>query len=86
MSAALHSTRWASVWQAGQHHAGKMLVRLLWLSFPTPLQTLEHPSNLWGVAFLPNGDLVTACSDHIARVWTQATDRQAPAEVMQVQS
>lgn len=38
---------------------------------PSPQQTLEHPSNLWGVAFLPNGDLVTACSDHVARIWTQ---------------
>lgn len=39
---------------------------------PVPAsQTLEHPSNLWGVAFLPNGDLVTACSDHVARIWTQ---------------
>ena len=47
-------------------------------------QTLEHPSNLWGVAFLPSGDLVTACSDHVARVWTQAAERQAPAEAAQV--
>ncbi|PRW44412.1 phospholipase A-2-activating [Chlorella sorokiniana] len=55
----------------------------LWHADGTCLQTLEHPSNLWGVAFLPNGDLVTACSDHVARIWTQAADRAAPAEIAQ---
>jgi phospholipase A-2-activating protein len=47
-------------------------------------QTLEHPSNLWGVAFLPSGDLVTACSDHVARVWTQDGQRKGPADLAQV--
>lgn len=50
----------------------------------TKRQTIEHPSNLWDVAFLPNGDLVTACSDHVARVWTQAPERAAAAEAAQV--
>lgn len=60
------------------------------LSCPPPLpflcdtQTLDHPSNLWAVAFLPSGDLVTACSDHVARVWTQAEARRGPAELAQV--
>ena len=55
---------------------------------PAPLpceQTLEHPSNLWAVAFLPgSGDLVTACSDGVARLWTQAEGRHASAEAAQV--
>ena len=42
------------------------------------------PGNVWAVAFLPNGDLVTATSDHIARVWTTDEARQAPAEAVEV--
>lgn len=49
---------------------------------PAP-QMIEHPSNLWAVGFLPNGDLVTACSDHVARIFSSAAERQAPAEVAQ---
>ncbi|KAI3428691.1 hypothetical protein D9Q98_007514 [Chlorella vulgaris] len=55
----------------------------LWHADGTCLQTLDHPSNLWAVAFLPSGDLVTACSDHVARVWTQAEARRGPAELAQ---
>ncbi|KAL4433027.1 hypothetical protein ABPG77_006454 [Micractinium sp. CCAP 211/92] len=55
----------------------------LWHADGSCLQTIEHPSNLWAVGFLPNGDLVTACSDHVARIWTSAAERQAPAEAVQ---
>ncbi|KAL4428166.1 hypothetical protein ABPG75_002255 [Micractinium tetrahymenae] len=55
----------------------------LWHADGSCLQTIEHPSNLWAVGFLPNGDLVTACSDHVARIWTSAAERQAPADVAQ---
>ena len=48
------------------------------------MQTIEHPGNLWDVAFLPGGDVVSACSDHVARVWSADPSRQAPEEVQQV--
>jgi len=44
-------------------------------------QVLEHPGCVWSVAFLPNGDLLTACGDGIARVWTRDAARAAPADV-----
>lgn len=39
---------------------------------------------MWDVTFLPNGDLVTACADYAARIWTASPDRAAPAESMEV--
>ena len=50
---------------------------------PPCTQTLEHPGNVWDVAFLPDSDLVTACSDHVARVWTCVAERAASAELVQ---
>lgn len=44
-------------------------------------QVLEHPGCVWGVAFLPNGDLLTACGDGVARVWTRDAARRAPEDV-----
>lgn len=49
-----------------------------------PVQTLEHPACVWDVAFLPNGDLVTACADFAARVWTSSPERVASADTIQV--
>lgn len=46
------------------------------------LQVIEHPGCVWGVAFLPNGDLVTACADGVARVWTQEEGKVASREVI----
>ncbi|KAL0816463.1 hypothetical protein Bca101_072907 [Brassica carinata] len=34
------------------------------------VQSLEHPGCVWDAKFLENGDIVTACSDGVARVWT----------------
>ena len=31
---------------------------------------------------MPNGDLVTACSDGVARIFSKASERQAPAETV----
>lgn len=53
----------------------------VWRTDGECLQTLEHPGCVWDVAFLPNGDLVTACSDAVVRVWSRNTDRRAPQEV-----
>ena len=42
--------------------------------------TVRHPGCVWAAAFLPDGDLVTACSDGVARVWTADEGRAAPPE------
>ncbi|KAG4205674.1 hypothetical protein ERO13_A04G117600v2 [Gossypium hirsutum] len=34
------------------------------------VQSLEHPSCVWDAKFLENGDIVTACSDGVVRIWT----------------
>lgn len=47
------------------------------------VQSIEHPGCVWDVAFLPNGDLVTACSDGVARVWTREKKLYAPTEEME---
>ncbi|EFJ25455.1 hypothetical protein SELMODRAFT_98884 [Selaginella moellendorffii] len=44
------------------------------------IQSLEHPGCVWDLQFLPNGDLVTACSDGVARVWTVDSSRYASSE------
>jgi hypothetical protein len=40
------------------------------------LQSIEHPGCVWDVAWLPSGDLATACSDASARLWSSAQERQ----------
>ncbi|CAM0905254.1 unnamed protein product [Alopecurus aequalis] len=39
------------------------------------VQSIEHPGCIWDVKFLDNGDIVTACSDGIVRIWTTNNDR-----------
>ncbi|GMH13428.1 hypothetical protein Nepgr_015269 [Nepenthes gracilis] len=41
------------------------------------LQSIEHPGCVWDAKFLENGDIVTACSDGIVRIWTAHQDRIA---------
>lgn len=41
------------------------------------LQSIEHPGCVWDAKFLGNGDIVTACSDGVVRVWTVHHDRIA---------
>lgn len=36
----------------------------------TCIQSIEHPGCVWDIKFLENGDVATACSDGIVRVWT----------------
>lgn len=46
------------------------------------IQSLEHPGCVWDAKFLDNGDIVTACSDGVVRVWTTHQDKIAdPAEL-----
>ncbi|KAJ0963346.1 hypothetical protein J5N97_028468 [Dioscorea zingiberensis] len=38
------------------------------------IQSIEHPGCVWDAKFLSNGDIVTACSDGIIRIWTSHSD------------
>ena len=46
----------------------------------TCCQSIQHPGCVWDVKFLPNGDLITACSDGVARIWTKTAARFASEE------
>ena len=41
------------------------------------VQSLPHPGTVRAVKALANGDIVTACADRIARVWTRSPTRYA---------
>ncbi|KAL9174046.1 hypothetical protein ABFS82_02G026600 [Erythranthe guttata] len=43
------------------------------------VQSIEHPGCVWDAKFLENGDIVTACSDGIVRIWTVDHDKIADA-------
>lgn len=46
------------------------------------VQSIEHPGCVWDAKFLENGDIVTACSDGVVRIWTSNPDRIAnPIEI-----
>lgn len=38
------------------------------------VQTLEHPGCVWDAKFLDSGDIATACSDGVVRIWTVRHD------------
>lgn len=44
--------------------------------------TLPPAGCVWDVAWLADGDLVTACADYVARVWTTKEERAASAETV----
>jgi phospholipase A-2-activating protein len=40
------------------------------------IQTIVHPAvSVWTIASMPNGDIVSGCSDHIVRVFSRSQDR-----------
>ncbi|KAH9656514.1 phospholipase a2-activating protein [Citrus sinensis] len=41
------------------------------------VQSIEHPGCVWDAKFLENGDIVTACSDGVTRIWTVHFDKVA---------
>ncbi|OWM89209.1 phospholipase A-2-activating protein isoform X2 [Punica granatum] len=41
------------------------------------VQSLEHPGCVWDAKFLEDGDIVTACSDGVVRIWTTQQDKIA---------
>ena len=51
-------------------------------SLPTDgdcIQTITHPAvSVWTVSSLPNGDIVSGCSDHVVRVFSVAEQRWLP--------
>lgn len=49
----------------------------------TCCQSIQHPGCVWDVKFLPNGDLITACSDGVIRIWTKNPTRFASSEDME---
>lgn len=49
----------------------------------TLVQTISHPAAVRSVKVLPNGDIVTACTDKIARVFTRAAERTADSSELE---
>jgi len=45
-------------------------------------QVLLHPTGIWSVAALDNGDIVSGCQDGVVRVWTRDPTRQASPQVI----
>lgn len=37
---------------------------------------------MWDVAWLPNGDLASACADYTARLWSSSSERAASPETV----
>ncbi|KAF9684329.1 hypothetical protein SADUNF_Sadunf04G0107000 [Salix dunnii] len=48
------------------------------------VQSIEHPGCVWDVKFLENGDIVTACSDGVVRIWT--SDQEMIADLVDLDS
>ncbi|KAF9620246.1 hypothetical protein IFM89_010981 [Coptis chinensis] len=46
------------------------------------VQSIEHPGCVWDAKFLDNGDIVTACSDGVVRIWTPCKDRIADPDAI----
>eukprot|EP01027_Heterolobosea_sp_BB2_P003327 GEZU01005056.1.p1 GENE.GEZU01005056.1~~GEZU01005056.1.p1 ORF type:complete len:827 (+),score=228.62 GEZU01005056.1:93-2573(+) len=46
------------------------------------VQTIAHPGCVWDVKQLPNGDIISACSDRKARIFTRSKDRIALPETI----
>ena len=43
------------------------------------IQTITHPAiSVWAVSSLPNGDIVSGCSDRVVRVFSVAEERWLP--------
>lgn len=48
-------------------------------------QTIVHPAiSVWTVSTMPNGDIVSGCSDGVVRVFSDVEDRWAPAEELRL--
>ncbi|XP_057494690.1 uncharacterized protein LOC130779855 [Actinidia eriantha] len=47
------------------------------------VQSIEHPGCVWDVKFLENGDIATACSDGVVRIWTVHQDKIAESSELE---
>jgi phospholipase A-2-activating protein len=56
----------------------------IWGADGTCTQEIAHPSSMWGVMVMENGDIVTAGSDKTARVFSRAPGRQADPEIQKL--
>lgn len=46
-------------------------------------QTIVHPAiSVWAVSTMPNGDIVSGCSDGVVRVFSESESRWASAEAL----
>lgn len=48
------------------------------------VQTVTHPGSVWSVALAESGDLITGCSDGVARVFTRDASRVASSDAVEV--
>lgn len=48
------------------------------------VQTVTHPGSVWSVALADSGDLITGCSDGVARVFTRDPSRVARSDALEV--
>jgi len=55
---------------------------MVWSLDGTLQQSLPHPSGVWCVAALPNGDFVTGCQDNKIRIFTSDESRMGPETLM----
>lgn len=46
------------------------------------MQTIMHPGTVWNVSLCPNGDIVSACSDGVARVFTKNPEAVADSDIL----
>ncbi|XP_027353628.1 phospholipase A-2-activating protein [Abrus precatorius] len=50
------------------------------------VQSIEHPGCVWDAKFMENGDIVTACSDGVVRIWTVDQDKVADKQELDLYS
>ena len=56
----------------------------VWGQDGTVVQEIFHPSSMWGVLVMENGDVVTAGSDKTARIFSRIPARQADQEIQRI--
>lgn len=54
----------------------------VWSADGHKLQELRHGGSIFSVKVLPNGDFVTASSDHVARIFTRSRARVGSEELL----
>lgn len=56
----------------------------IWTSAGGFLQSLNHPNTVWDAVINPiNGDLITACADHMLRVFSYKQERWMPQKALE---